>query len=190
MKKCWRCKEEKDESEYGKNKNQKDGLWGYCKPCVSEMGKAERTKRPDYFREKSKQYREKNADKWKETCRKNYLKYQEEKKNQQRKYYWENQQEIRKKANKRNQTPEVRAKRKEYRQRTKERFSETHPAHKMVMYAIKLGLLMRPENCELCKKECRPEGHHNDYSKPLEVIWVCRQCHRNLEKKGELIWHK
>ena len=43
--------------------------------------------------------------------------------------------------------------------------------------ALKLGTLSRPTNCEDCGKECKPHGHHEDYTKPLEVNWVCTTCH-------------
>lgn len=33
-----------------------------------------------------------------------------------------------------------------------------------------------PQPCELCGAE-KAEKHHEDYSKPLEVRWLCRWCH-------------
>ncbi|KKM75472.1 hypothetical protein LCGC14_1389940 [marine sediment metagenome] len=49
--------------------------------------------------------------------------------------------------------------------------------------AVKGGELIRPENCSVCggKSPDRGlDGHHPDYSKPLEVMWVCRVCHETL----------
>ena len=37
MKRCNRCKKFKEPTEFGKNKNSKDGLYCYCKQCVKEM---------------------------------------------------------------------------------------------------------------------------------------------------------
>jgi len=28
-----------------------------------------------------------------------------------------------------------------------------------------------------CGLKCKTEGHHEDYSKEFEVIWLCRRCH-------------
>lgn len=43
--------------------------------------------------------------------------------------------------------------------------------------AIKSGELVR-QPCEFCDKPAHlSEAHHEDYTKPLEVRWVCRQCH-------------
>jgi len=38
--------------------------------------------------------------------------------------------------------------------------------------------ISRPTHCDECRRECRPEGHHDDYSKPLDVRWLCRLCHK------------
>lgn len=42
--------------------------------------------------------------------------------------------------------------------------------------------LDRPNSCENCNKVCVVDGHHVDYSKPLEVIWLCRQCHATIHR--------
>jgi hypothetical protein len=41
---------------------------------------------------------------------------------------------------------------------------------------------VRPDRCSKCKVKCKPHGHHPDYSKPLEVVWLCPGCH-NLENR-------
>jgi ribosomal protein S27AE len=41
--------------------------------------------------------------------------------------------------------------------------------------AIRKGELTR-STCETCGAE-KAEAHHDDYSKPLDVRWLCRQCH-------------
>lgn len=47
-----------------------------------------------------------------------------------------------------------------------------------VLYrAVRDGKLQRPDTCSRCGKKARIEAHHNDYSKPLEVLWVCKPCH-------------
>lgn len=43
MKRCTRCKEYKEESEYNKNGHSADGLAYYCKPCTSEYNRLQHT---------------------------------------------------------------------------------------------------------------------------------------------------
>lgn len=58
------------------------------------------------------------------------------------------------------------------------RFPEKAEAHRLVYRALKKGDLIRPGHCSTCTTpRGRIEGHHADYSKPLDVIWVCRSCH-------------
>ena len=47
-----------------------------------------------------------------------------------------------------------------------------------VSWAIKSGKLVR-QPCEDCGK-IPSEAHHTDYSKPLDVRWLCRKCHLGL----------
>ncbi len=46
--------------------------------------------------------------------------------------------------------------------------------------AVVSGKLIRPKLCSICNENGRIEGHHADYSKPLEIIWVCKFCHMDL----------
>mgnify|MGYP001611599223 CR=1 FL=1 len=45
-----------------------------------------------------------------------------------------------------------------------------------VAKAIQDGVLVR-EPCEVCGNP-KVDGHHDDYSKPLDVRWLCRSHHR------------
>jgi hypothetical protein len=49
--------------------------------------------------------------------------------------------------------------------------------------AIKCKKIFRPESCEKCGSVDRIQGHHDDYSKPLEVKWVCHSCHMQIHGK-------
>ena len=41
----------------------------------------------------------------------------------------------------------------------------------------------RPNTCKLCGSEwVRIHGHHYDYNKPYEVLWVCQPCHIAIHK--------
>lgn len=50
-------------------------------------------------------------------------------------------------------------------------------------YEIKMGRIIRPDTCSVCKEKKKIEAHHEDYDKPLDVVWVCRQCHCELDKQ-------
>ena len=53
-----------------------------------------------------------------------------------------------------------------------------------VAHAIKMGKLIKPKSCSRCRKESdNIEAHHEDYSKPLEVIWLCLECHHEIHRK-------
>ena len=49
-------------------------------------------------------------------------------------------------------------------------------AHSRVNDAIRYGRLVR-QPCSVCGNT-RSDAHHNDYSKPLEVLWLCRIHHK------------
>ncbi len=49
--------------------------------------------------------------------------------------------------------------------------------YRYVQAALRSGLIVRPESCSSCGWTGKPEAHHEDYSKPLEIIWLCDLCH-------------
>jgi len=49
--------------------------------------------------------------------------------------------------------------------------------------AVELDLLERPEKCSLCCETGDVDAHHWDYSKPLDVFWVCPRCHGIMHRR-------
>jgi len=68
------------------------------------------------------------------------------------------------------------------RQRIQREKRDQFRAQHAVARAIDRGDLIRPATCDECHKEGKVIGHHEDYSKPLEVQWLCPKCH------GKRLW--
>jgi hypothetical protein len=49
--------------------------------------------------------------------------------------------------------------------------------------AVTAGEIVRPSICSRCGVTCTPHGHHEDYSKPLDVVWLCSKCHMKEHRK-------
>ena len=64
-----------------------------------------------------------------------------------------------------------------YRKRYQENNPIKYGAGYMVSNAVRDGKLNRGEVCESCNRCGKLHGHHDDYSKPLEVRWLCIPCH-------------
>ncbi len=45
---------------------------------------------------------------------------------------------------------------------------------------IRNGNIVRPNTCSFCGDVSVVAGHHEDYTKPLEVEWLCRSCHKRV----------
>lgn len=55
-------------------------------------------------------------------------------------------------------------------------------AHNAVSNAIREGRLVRPEYCESCGETGEIQAHHEDYTKQLDVNWLCVCCHSKRHK--------
>jgi len=49
--------------------------------------------------------------------------------------------------------------------------------HLQVARALKSGRLTKPSGCSKCGAAKHLIGHHDDYSRPFDVRWLCRRCH-------------
>lgn len=57
-------------------------------------------------------------------------------------------------------------------------------AHNAVARALRTGKLVR-ESCVRCGEK-KSIAHHEDYDKPLEVVWLCQPCHKQRHKEIDL----
>ena len=147
-KKCSRCNKIKGLDDFNKRKSSIDGYRSECKICHRKIGL-------EYYynnREKRKAYdrlyNEKNKDK-KRSAREKYKKRFPHK---------------------------VKRMMQEATRKYIEKNPEKRDAYIKVYCAIKKGTIKK-EACKNCGSLTDLMAHHEDYNKPLEVIWLCRTCH-------------
>lgn len=63
-----------------------------------------------------------------------------------------------------------------YYRRDKSKWNARGKAH----YRIKIS---SDAKCQLCNSTKKLQRHHQDYNKPLEVIILCEECHKNHHKQ-------
>jgi|GEM_PF-1428920 len=154
---CSSCSTTKSQSEFNKNAGKKDGLRSCCKVCQSVANKAYRAANPGY----DAAYRAANPGRsaaWRAANKEHVNAYDRE--------WYANHKELYAvyEAN--------------YRAKHPDRIK----AKSAVNYAIKTGVLTRPDTCSACSKESKVIGHHTSYHPRfhLDVVWLCQSCHKLL----------
>ena len=174
MKKCIKCGIEKVLTDFPQYKNRKKecAYFNVCKACTSEYKKEHYHKNKQAYLDRAKAQREKNPEEYKA-----YL-------NQ---YYRDNKEEILRKAKEYANTPKGLAKKKaSYKKYYNNPLNQIkNKARMIVTHAKRNGTLVSPTHCESCGEEKFTEAHHEDYTKPLELIWLCKQCHENIHHLNE-----
>ena len=77
--------------------------------------------------------------------------------------------------------PERKKQIKEYQRKRRSLNYEKYKANNIISNAIRDGKLSK-KPCEICG-DLNSEAHHYDYSKPLDVKWLCRAHHLELHGK-------
>jgi hypothetical protein len=150
---CKKCGRELPISEFYVHKEMNDGHLSFCKECVRARVHKHREDNIERIREYD---RNRPNIKERRQKQKERLKNDKEKREQ---YY---------------------IKRNEWSKKNKYKKG----ANNKVRNALKSGVLKNPQKCEVCGKiNCDIEAHHYDYSKPLDVIWLCTECHGKVHRQ-------
>ena len=64
----------------------------------------------------------------------------------------------------------------------RKKFPMIYASHVIFNNAIKNGKINKEYLCSECGSNNQIQGHHDDYTKPLVVRWLCVKCHN--------LWHK
>jgi hypothetical protein len=148
VKRCGRCTEVKPVDQFYRLKS--GYLHGYCRPCVTESCREWRRANRDKVLEVERRRRVKDAERIAEQTRQ-----------------W------------RADHPETTlAAIRRWEAKNPDRIRMVRRAMDAVQRALKRGDLSRPAICEACGAQHRQiTAAHHDYSRPLDVRWLCRPCH-------------
>ena len=159
---CSRCGKLLALTFFRKCSKNKDGLKYVCSPCLKKDDKKYRIENPEKCKEQGAAWREIHWVEDRERRRKHYL---NNVKRRQKIKEWQQNNRDKKLA-------------------SLKKYRDSHKIEDAVRLklnrAVKRGIVLK-KPCEICQKS-PADAHHSDYSKPLEVIWLCRRHHK--------AWHK
>lgn len=138
-------------------------------------------KNKDEINRKAAERYQKNKDKITARLRKERMENGDEVRRKDREYWAKNKDKKREKdARYKNLHREDINSRSRKRWRENENFRRKHSIRTRVNSLLQKGKIKRMP-CEVCGAE-KTEAHHCDYNKPLEIMWLCAEHHRE--------WHK
>jgi hypothetical protein len=182
MKVCSKCSVNKNLDCFPVRKDRGNGVRNICIECFNAATRERNAKRRDCINERQRKYYETNKEKFSEYGKKYREKLAEDRlesdKEYRRKWYLENREHALEQR-KEQQVRILKWQKEYYEKRDRQKLN----ANKMVSDAVIKGNLIRPKQCSICGSDkYKIQGHHEDYSKPLEVIWVCTYCHSAIHK--------
>jgi len=153
MKKCIKCDETKELSKFPLRLDSTDSYRNQCKKCRSNYLKEYVSKNRTSIQAYRKEYRRKSI----EVIHAYNEKY----------FKTEHYKDLKKQASR--------------------RYCMKYPIRSLAVNtlnnAVRDKRLKKPDKCSECGRKCRIHGHHEDYYKPLDVIWLCQVCHIKRHKE-------
>ena len=157
MKNCNKCFEVKPLSDFYTHPRASDGYLGKCKDCAKRLSRENRASNIEYYRDYDK-FRFENDPKVLNRNQRYAKSDQGRLVNAILKKEWIN------------RNPDARA------------------AHVVLGNAVRSGKIEKPHNCSCCGNftpSRNLHAHHHDYSKPIDITWLCVQCHTNIHKDAQ-----
>ena len=169
MKKCSSCGLEKTFDQFNKNNNTKDGYRYMCKECRKQYDKILKDRNPDKVLAR-------------------YAKYNHSEKG--KKYYSEwaekNRDKIIEAMRRFRVTLKGKISSNKHTQKYGEKYPEKRRAKTEIYKSVSAGRIPKVSTliCSRCHEKPAAHYHHPDYSKPLEVVPLCIQCHVDIHHKS------
>ena len=60
---------------------------------------------------------------------------------------------------------------------------EQERAYRKLSEAVSRGEIIRPDACSKCGEQGQIVAHYDDYERPLDVVWLCISCDRQLHAR-------
>lgn len=178
MKKCSKCKEWKDESEFYRNNNRKTGLQAQCKICnratVAQFSKTEKAA------QMRKRYRQ--TERYKELMRNAMAEYRKTEKGKQVFHQMNTSEKGKARYARQRQTDTYKVRHRSDSHKYRKSHPEIIKAHNAIGLAIRQGKLPKPTTLKCnCGNQAKHYHHHKGYEPEhwLDVIPLCIQCHAN-----------
>ena len=173
---CISCAIKKPLREYPKEKRCKSGYSGRCICCTREYKRAYISKwrkaNKEKYLEYTRKYAANNRERINAMQRQRWREKNDKVTAYQREYYQKNREKILEYHRKyRKNTGSGKKACAKYKSKNKEKIK----AHTKVLGAIRSGKL-RQQPCVKCGEQ-KTEAHHDDYSKPFDIVWLCRKHH-------------